>query len=361
MKKVLDGMPEDQQVSAIARLSGVKAKDFAELKKEYKENPELLKAKFLDNFNAGVSTGMDYQGVLLGNKKFLETQETTIKDAITTALSKAKDDAKTKVATMKDSPEKARLEAFVTELNKVPEAWFTGKFQKVAEGMFVNIGQNANGAGVGVTYEAFIQGLTITPGIGMIDGQPGGGFALHYDIGAKTFQGEKSQTTLSAGVGAGGLTTFVPFADIGLRNVDSVQTFDTRLGDVTARTLNITGSELGGSITVGLETDKDGEISQTAEKLRKSIADIASASNLNPKDLAKILQDAGFKGMTEENSGPLLTRITEIYDSLSVDKNTTPFVKAQILNGLFDSELAKLQVADANTTVDSRSAMGGGV
>ena len=65
--------------------------------------------------------------------------------------------------------------------------------------------------------------------------------------------------------------------------------------------------------------------------------------------------------MTEENSGPLLTRITEIYDSLSVDKNTTPFVKAQILNGLFDSEIAKLQVADANTTVDSRSAMGGGV
>ena len=142
---------------------------------------------------------------------------------------------------MKDGPEKARLEQFVADLNKVDTKRFTGKFQKVAEGMFANIGENANGAGIGVTYEAFVKGLTITPGIGMIDGQPGGGFALHYNIGtAKLHEGEKTSTTISAGVGAGGLTTFVPFADIGLRNVDNVQTFDTRLGDISARTLNIT-------------------------------------------------------------------------------------------------------------------------
>ena len=65
-------MSEDQQVSAIARLSGVSAKSFTELKTAYIKDPELLKAKFLDNFNAGVSTGMSYQEVLLGNKKFLD-------------------------------------------------------------------------------------------------------------------------------------------------------------------------------------------------------------------------------------------------------------------------------------------------
>lgn len=65
--------------------------------------------------------------------------------------------------------------------------------------------------------------------------------------------------------------------------------------------------------------------------------------------------------MTDTNSVQLLNRIQEIYTSLGVDANTTPFVKAQILNGLFNSEMEKLQVADANTTVDARSAMGGGV
>ena len=89
MKKVLDGMSEEQQVSAIARLSGVSAKSFAELKTEYQKHPESLKAKFLDNFNAGVSTGMSYQEVLMGNKQFLEKKEKTMSEALLKALNEA--------------------------------------------------------------------------------------------------------------------------------------------------------------------------------------------------------------------------------------------------------------------------------
>ncbi len=56
----------------------------------------------------------------------------------------------------------------------------------MAQAAFVNIGKDANAIGVGVTYEAFVRGLTVSIGAGLGEGgkiTPAA--VIHYGTGAK--------------------------------------------------------------------------------------------------------------------------------------------------------------------------------
>lgn len=291
IQRNLAQLSEPEAIAAIARLSGSKATTFDAMKAEFIANPSL-KATFIDNLNVGLASGLDYTSVLKGDNSRLERKEQAFNASIEKAIQNAKTTANEKLANTKNPDEKAKIEAFIDELNKTDVSRFALRFRRVAEGLAMNVGKNANAIGAGASFEV-MQGLTITPAVGMIDGKAGGGLALHYNVGTATLRnGEKSLTTVTGGVGVGGLTSFVPFADVSIANVDKVTTLDNRLGDVGALSLNLSGSEVGGTATIGYKIDRDSEINQTEATLRRALSSIASEKSLDASKLLIILQES---------------------------------------------------------------------